>query len=104
MSNIVTLKRTKFSDIYSTDVSFGFRMYDNYDKAYNNFYHIESEGPNEYGLPLLPTDDLELLRVVKQDCCEEAIEGFFDYINYPAASSGVCPSPITGGTTRAVDR
>ena len=26
------------------------------------------------------------------------------HINYPTASSGVCPSPITGRNNRAVDR
>ena len=53
MSNIVTITRTKFTNIVTGESTLGYRIYDNYAQDYNNC------------MDSIPDDDLDLLTVVK---------------------------------------
>lgn len=70
MSNQVMLIPCKFVDTPSGDVSFGFRMVDDYGKTYSN--NLDRE---------LPDDDLEALEEVLTNHMDETITGFLEYLS-----------------------
>ena len=81
MSNKVTLQKIKFVDLTNNDVSFGFCLYDSYDRTFNNLYHLESDGENKFGLPILPESDLEFFQLVlKATTDNAAIRDLLEYI------------------------
>ena len=70
MSNQIELKRTKFTNLADGYESFGYRIYDSYGSDYNNML-IESE---------IPKDDLDLIRLAKDEYSTDVVASMFDHI------------------------
>lgn len=64
MSNQVCLVSTKFSNVKTGDVSFGYRLYDGYEATYNNsrFPYEGSKGWDGKTDQTFPDDDLDTLK------------------------------------------
>jgi hypothetical protein len=61
MSNQVCLVSTKFSNVKTGNVSFGYRLYDGYGATYNNTREIDNWTENQEDQKF-PDDDLDTLR------------------------------------------
>lgn len=70
MSNQVSLVRTEFRNMRDMDSSYGYRIFDNYDKAYYNTLDADQ----------VPDDDLELLKFVTETANDDLSEGILDYL------------------------
>jgi len=55
MSNRLCIEPTKFEDVRTGHVSFGYRIYDDYGSAYGNLWDS------------IPDDDLDVLRLIMED-------------------------------------
>jgi len=71
MSNQITIRPTEFRNIRTGDVTFGYRMYDNYGQTYDNCIFNTKDD--------IPDDDLELVKMVK-DNPNDVAGAMFDYI------------------------
>lgn len=77
MANRVTIEPTEFTNVRNGEISRGVRVYDDYEKTYDNT--LES----------IPDDDLELLKLVAA-LDDEEIRGMLSYLVENEA--GVCIS------------
>lgn len=59
---------TKFVDVRTDNVSFGYRAYDDHDQCYDNC------------LDCIPDDDLEFLRMVVRDNSNIVMGGMLDFV------------------------
>ncbi len=66
MSNPVTIEPTMFTDVRSGVVSYGYRVFDSYDKHYENTWES------------IPDDDMEVLRMVLTDAVDSFSEVIID--------------------------
>src|SRR5439155_26168893 len=73
MSNTVTIKRTKFEDMIGGDVSYGYRIYDNYSPT---ICHVDMF-PSEKDVP---ESDLDLLKLINRD--SQSNEDIDEILNY----------------------
>jgi hypothetical protein len=70
MSNLVEVKRTKFTNLDGSAETYGYRIYDNYGASYCNLFFKEDE---------LPKDDFELIKYI-QEYNDEVVDAMLQYI------------------------
>jgi hypothetical protein len=70
MSNTLTLIPTKFQDIRSGDVTYGYRIFDSYDDSYSNTWES------------IPDDDMEFLKMVLDETVENYSQVVLEMFNF----------------------
>jgi hypothetical protein len=68
MANRITIEPTKFVNVRTDNVSFGWRAYDDYSQCYDNT------------LERIPEDDLEFLSLVVEHNCDVILGGMLDFV------------------------
>lgn len=80
MSNQISIERTEFRSWSNgkLETSYGYRIYDNYDKSYNNTFASPDAADDE---GKLPDEDLTLLKIVARDSInDEAIAALLSHV------------------------
>jgi hypothetical protein len=68
MGNRVTIEPTQFTNVRTGSESLGFRAYDDEDQIYCN------------GMDAIPDDDLEFLKLIATDFCDDAMGEMLDFV------------------------
>jgi len=79
MSNQVCIERTEFRSWPkgNLETTYGYRVYDNYDKSYNNMFAAPDAGDSNQ----VPSEDLDLLKAVAKDSInDEAIGALLSHV------------------------
>jgi hypothetical protein len=66
MADCTTIRRTEFRNLAGGEVTYGFRIYNDFDQSYSNT------------LGGIPQDDMELLRLAKEKHGIDTVQEIFD--------------------------